>query len=285
MSFVGKAHLGPRGRNTVLQGTAQGYVADDHAYTRGPGAIAAVDAASPRRRQARMRQLAMDARRDAARARVAMGALPIVPRAVSQMVKKTVLPGMKIASAIRPGTVQTSKYPGVPGYNPVLFGAPGPQGVPMTGKIMGYAGPPGHPRTGKVFTYAGPQIFGVRGTGAMSPGQITIPNTPLPGTNLTPVDSGGGGGGSSDGSGGGGDGSQIDDGSSDLMPTNIDTSSPDSGDLSEPDSTVAQIASQTTPSLPPIPLDTTTPTTSNTTRNWLIAGAAILGAYWLFKKH
>jgi len=277
MTFVraGKMSMGPRGRNTVLQGAVQGYVNDDHAFTRGPGAIAALDAASPRRRLARAKKLAADARRDQARARVAMGAVPIA--AAAKLVGKTLLPGMKIASALRPGMPQPSYSSAARAYSPVTFGAPGPQGVTGTGKVMHYAGI-GTGRVGKVFTYAGPPIFGIRNTGSMSPGQITIPGTtaPVVGTTSTPIDTSSGGG--------GGGGSPIDDGGGDTVPTDIDTTNPDDGLLTESGGDVSQIASQTTPAAPPaIPLDTTT-SPDNTTRNWLLAGAAVLGAYWLFKK-
>ena len=284
MTFVraGKSSMGPRGRNTIYQGPSKvyqgtgglGYVGDDHAFTRGPGAIAALDAASSRRRLARAKQLAADARRDRARARVAMGALPIA--AAAKLVGKTLLPGMKVASALRPGTVQAAKYPGTAGHKAQTYGGPGPQGVTGGGRVMQYGGAPLFgARVPKVLNYAGPQIFGVRSTGGMSPGQITIPGTaPTTGTTSSPITGGGGGG---------GDGTQIDNGGGDVSPTDIDTSSPDTGLLTEPGGDVSQIASQTTPAPPPIPADTT-PAPDHTTRNWLLAGAALVGAYWLFKK-
>jgi hypothetical protein len=280
MTFVraaGKASLGPKGRNTLYhgQGAVQGYVDDDHAFTRGPGAIAALDAASSRRLLARAKRLATDARRDRARARVAMGAVPIA--AAAKVVGKTLLPGMKAAAALRPGTVQSAKYPSSSGYKTQTFGGPGSQGLPSTGGARyGGAALFSGARAGRVLHYAGPQIFGVRQTGGMSPGQITIPGTaPSTGTNVSPITGGGGGG-------GGGDGTQIDDGGGDLSPIDIDTSNPDAGFLTEPGGDVSQIASQTTPT--PTPLPAATPAPDNTTRNWLLAGAALVGAYWLFKK-
>lgn len=75
MSFLKGS--GPGVRPAISRyGARQGYVRDDSAFTRGPGAIAAVDAASPARRMARQQALIESARRDRMRARFAsaMGA-------------------------------------------------------------------------------------------------------------------------------------------------------------------------------------------------------------------
>jgi hypothetical protein len=54
------------------------FVKDDHSFTRGVGAIAATDAASPRRRMAADRAALVLARRDAVMARSTLGRAPVI---------------------------------------------------------------------------------------------------------------------------------------------------------------------------------------------------------------
>lgn len=54
------------------------FVKDDHSFTRGVGAIAATDAASPRRRMAAARAAVVMARRDAVMARSTLGRAPLI---------------------------------------------------------------------------------------------------------------------------------------------------------------------------------------------------------------
>lgn len=278
--------MGPRGRNvsTSRSVTAMGYLGDDHSFTRGPGAIAALDAASPRRRVARARQLQGDARRDAARARTTMGAIPLVPvlaKGVASGVAhavaaRTLMPGQRL-TPVSPGTVQMAKYPGLRGYKAQPVVSPTPYGGKINPVFRAPTLP--HVRGGSIISGgAMAPVLGTQGTGTLSPGAIGLPTAgnvnPVTGQ-VDPTSSGGGGGGG-DSSGGGDatlpDGTNAADGGTDTTTQSTDPNA-GGGALVTPSPTDV-----TAP-------DTSTTATSTTTRNWLIAGAVLLGGYWLLKKH
>jgi hypothetical protein len=277
-----KSTLGPRGRGASTARAVQGYVQDDHSFTRGPGAIAALDAASPRRRIARAKAMGAALVLDAARARAAMGpALRAASSANGQaraVARRTVLPGVKIASAVRPGSVQVAKYPGIPGYQP--YG--GKVKATKPGSIVGgrAGGAYGFSRGTDVVAMPG---YGT-GTGYGAPQTGVTVGTPQAGGvtqqpgQIDPGSSGGGGGGGDYGtpgdpgssSGGGGSDPGYDPGS-DPGTDPTDASSSAATDAGAQ----ADLTALTT--------TTSAPAISSRTRNWLIAGAALFGAYLIYK--
>jgi hypothetical protein len=183
MSFVG----GKGGRRQ-----ASGYVADDAAFSSGPGAIAAIDGATGRRRRARAIANVASARRDRKLARMTMGAVPLATvagKVASMFAPRMILPGVAIGSPVRPGTITTptQKYPGMSTGLPIVRTLIGTQnlGLPTGNPADGGSGgvvairPTGNlfnPRPGgPVSSTGGNTITGSTIPGG-SPGVITQPN-------------------------------------------------------------------------------------------------------------
>jgi hypothetical protein len=291
MSFVrSKSTLGPRGRNVSAARGArvQGYVGDDHSFTRGPGAIAALDGASSRRRMARARALGADAALDAARARVASGARPRAGNGQAMtrgIIRPTVLPGVRITNIVRPGSIAVAKYPGIPGYQghrtyggQVMTGGRTPGGGGRAGDYstsgeptVQYGGGYGPPQTG--VTIGTPQAGGV----STPSGQID-PSTGGSGGGSSGGGGGGGGGdyGTPGDPGGGGPAPMPDPGT----PTDDGSAAPDDAAPGDGAGGGAQPDVALTPMVGKPGVSTTI---SPGTRNWIIAGAALFGAYLLFK--
>jgi uncharacterized membrane protein YgcG len=154
------------------------FVKDDHSFTRGVGAIAAMDASSPRRRLAAARASRMLARRDAILARSTLGAAPMQGRPGAPVLG---MPGAEVGYNDRPNT---------PGGTPL----PGYSGWRGGGRLPPRPLPPP------------PRSFGQRAGAAQVrqklPGSVIAPTT----TDATSQAGGGGGGGSSGGGGGGSSG-------------------------------------------------------------------------------
>jgi hypothetical protein len=260
---------------------AMGYVADDHAFTRGPGAIAALDGASSRRRRARIQHLRSDAARDARLARAALGATgiatsptatasPTTTASILPALRRVLLPGAK-TSMVRPGTVAV-KYPGTTGYQRprVNLG----QGASAVQQVTRGARAPTPMRSAD---------------SPLLPGTAPVPGDDGSGTPT--YDTGGSGGGG--GGGGGGDAgapaapAPEDGGAPDDWSDDIDALGPDDG--AAPDDGTDTSAAPSPPPPTAVAVPTAKPVVpakvaiTPKTKNWLIAGAALLGAYWLLK--
>lgn len=298
MSFLG------RRRNVPASGPskgarAMGYVRDDHAHTRGPGAIAAVDGASMLRRQRQALAARIATKRDRALSRMTLGATAIAaPRATSLRVApqiRMVAPGMTGQPAVRPGTITTptTKYPGMTrpvarpftggaGFNPLAIGvvAMPATGVARTGLTRVFVTPvaggtvPGPTPSTTVTprndpTWYTPPVLPPGGL----PGRPSTTGTPAPTPPATDPSAGGAAGGSgtmttSDGGGGGGGGAGVTTPSPTPYQPSPGDGSDDSGDGAAED--VAETGPVTTA---PAPMSTT---------KMLVIGAALAGAWWLF---
>jgi hypothetical protein len=309
MSFVG----GKRGRGG-RQGSS--YVADDAAFSSGPGAIAAIDGATVRRRRARALANVASAKRDRKLARMTMGAVPLATAAgkvASMFAPRMILPGIAIGSPVRPGTITTplQKYPGMATGLPIARPLIGVQnlGLPTNTRFEPRPGGPvsstgGNTITGStipggspgVITQPNPGAFTTDPSGATCltplllangycppvgialPPPTTITTTTPPTTGTTTTTSSGGGG--SGGSGGGGSYGYGGDGSGGPASPPTDGGG---GDPGPPIDTSALDTSTPPPGTMTAPAPVTPSMMASLTSNKpLMIGLAGIAAWWLF---
>ena len=238
------------------------FVKDDHAYTRGVGAVAAVDAASPTRRMAVARAAKVMARRDQLMSRSTLGKVMLT----SAVHADKVGPG-PTGGGIGGGRPIITKHPTVTGsgsgdsfqtYKPTTVKFPG---ATLAGRASAAAA---GLRQQLVPTISLP---GATSWGRIPlPGAVSMPFSPVvPTTAATATDPSSGVSADSGSSGGG------------------DSSMPDPTDpTSDPSATDDLTATDPTATDPTADLTVAPPATSSP--NYLLYGALAVGAYLLLRK-